>query len=417
MLLATPPIESGKTLSYQIIETGGTVIQAWTSSGVTERQIDATANESIYQVDTALITSGFEGHVWWKTNDAIPVTYSETINQFIDSDRASYLDTLARRVEIPASPTFTAAAGTLISGTYYYRITALHPWGESMPSIEVNTVTFQVDTPINEAFSTGAGTLAPATYYYRVSAINAVGQTLASAETSHVLAGVGGVNVNWGAVSGATGYKIYGRTTGAELLMDTVGAVTTWLDDGSITPSGALPADNTTNGLNANWVAVDNATGYKIYGRSEGAEELLDTVGLVTTWLDDGSVSPAGALPIETNAGLESMLDTLITIANQLKTVSDTFQFDNENSVKATQTYPTGEVIYNVNNTKSLFATTLSEPINDYWIETWLRFKTGSNINQIRKVVTYDGGTNFITVSSSFTNIPTDGEEFELINK
>ena len=361
MLLATPPIESGKTLSYKIIETDGTIIQDWTSTGVTERQIDATANESIYQVDTALITSGFEGHVWWKTNDAIPVTYSETINQFIDSDRASYLDTLARRVEIPASPTFTAAAGTLISGTYYYRITALHPWGESMPSIEVNTVTFQVDTPTNDAFSDGAGILAPATYYYRVSAINAVGETLASTETSHVLTGTGGVNVNWGAVSGATGYKIYGRTTGAELLMDTVGAV--------------------------------------------------------TTWLDDGSVSPSSALPVETNAGLESMLDTLITIANQLKTVSDTFQFDNENSVKATQTYPTGEVIYNVNNTKSLFATTLSEPINDYWIETWLRFKTGSNINQIRKVVTYDGGTNFITVSSSFTNIPTDGEEFELINK
>ena len=108
-------------------------------------------------------------------------------------------------------------------------------------------------TPTNAAFSTDStgGSLVPATYYYRVSAINAVGETLASTETSQVV-GAGTntntVTVNWGAITNATGYKVYGRTTGAELLIATVGAVTTYIDTGSVTPAGALPVANTTGG-------------------------------------------------------------------------------------------------------------------------------------------------------------------------
>lgn len=101
-------------------------------------------------------------------------------------------------------------------------------------------------TPVNAAFTPGAGTLGTATYYYRISAINANGETLASTETSLAITGPAGVNVNWVAVTGATGYKVYGRSTGAELLIATVGLVTTYLDSGAITPSGALPAANTT---------------------------------------------------------------------------------------------------------------------------------------------------------------------------
>lgn len=110
----------------------------------------------------------------------------------------------------------------------------------------INEVAVMLATPVNVAFTAGAGTLPIATYYYRVSAINAIGETLASTETSLALGVIGGVNVNWGAVAGATGYKVYGRSTGAELLIATVGAVATYLDGGSITPAGALPASNTT---------------------------------------------------------------------------------------------------------------------------------------------------------------------------
>lgn len=115
---------------------------------------------------------------------------------------------------------------------------------------QVTTLPAALATPVNAAFATATtgGTLAAATYYYRVSALDGRGgETLASAETSQVTTGATStVTVNWDAVSGATGYKVYGRTTGAELLIATVGAVTTYTDTGSITPAGALPSANTT---------------------------------------------------------------------------------------------------------------------------------------------------------------------------
>ena len=107
-------------------------------------------------------------------------------------------------------------------------------------------LTDQIPSPVNATFTSGAGALGAGTYYYRVSAINDKGETLASAETSLVLGGGGGVNVNWTKVDNATGYKVYGRTTNAEQLIATVGDVSTYLDNGSITPSGALPTRNTT---------------------------------------------------------------------------------------------------------------------------------------------------------------------------
>ncbi len=109
-------------------------------------------------------------------------------------------------------------------------------------------------TPTNAAFTAGAGILLSGAYYYRVSATNVIGETLASAETSLVLAATGGVNVNWGAVPGAAGYKIYGRSTGAEQLIAAVGAVTTYLDNGYITPSGALPSSNTTSSYASQYI-------------------------------------------------------------------------------------------------------------------------------------------------------------------
>lgn len=112
----------------------------------------------------------------------------------------------------------------------------------------------QLATPVNSAFTqtdTGGSLTPSTTYYYRVSAIDGVGESLASAETSGATSATAGnthaMVVNWGAVTGATGYKIYGRTTGAEQLIATVGAVTTYTDTGSITPSGALPTANTSS--------------------------------------------------------------------------------------------------------------------------------------------------------------------------
>lgn len=128
-------------------------------------------------------------------------------------------------------------------------------------------------TPVAAAFSasTTGGNLVADAYYYRVSAINANGETLAFAQVSQVVGGTffGRVTVNWTAVTGATGYKVYGRTNNTELLIATVGLVTTYIDDGSITPAGALPTSNTTaectkeiDPYEITWVGVEQDSGW-----------------------------------------------------------------------------------------------------------------------------------------------------------
>jgi len=98
---------------------------------------------------------------------------------------------------------------------------------------------------------TPQGTTGGTSYSYRIAAIDAYGKTLASTAgtTSTGNATLNGTNFNrvtWSAVTGATGYKVYGRASGSELLLATLGAVTTYDDTGAATPSGALPVLNTT---------------------------------------------------------------------------------------------------------------------------------------------------------------------------
>ena len=113
------------------------------------------------------------------------------------------------------------------------------------------TAAIAAPAPVATA-STSGGTLAAATYSYRVSAINGVGETLAAtAVTGTVASGsTGSVLLSWSQVLGATGYKIYGRTGGSELLIATASSgghpITQYTDTGSVTPAGALPGSNTT---------------------------------------------------------------------------------------------------------------------------------------------------------------------------
>lgn len=94
--------------------------------------------------------------------------------------------------------------------------------------------------------TTTGGTLAAGTVVsYRITALVGSAETLASPAVSMTIPA--GTNTNsvaltWSLVPGATGYKIYGRTAGAELLMATVTAnIYFYTDTGAATPAGALP--------------------------------------------------------------------------------------------------------------------------------------------------------------------------------
>lgn len=391
-------------------------------------------NEDIYIQHFGIVggLAGFSGHVFWKTTDATPLIQSQTLN--IEGDvcalltrlsdtRATSLDNLTDRLISPVITSLTACAGTLPSGTYKYTVTAFNEAGETSASNEMSVVTEQVATPVNEAFTDGSGTLAPGTYYYRVVAINAVGQTLASTETSHVLAGVGGVNVNWGATSGATGYKIYGRDTGAELLMDTVSAVTTWLDDGSITPSGALPSENTTNGVQVNWdyPTAGIPTGFKLYGREVGNYGFLNTIIVpptITSRKDNGDWTPNTSLlpPSINDSGLESISFEIINKSDAIKTKTDQITFDGNGRLESVIEYPEGYVIYTDLNSPIYFATSLTEAATGYW-QGYISFTSGNLIGQTRKIELYYGSDNFVKMMSAFTGTPANGDTFVIVNK
>ncbi len=102
------------------------------------------------------------------------------------------------------------------------------------------------------------GSAGTTTYSYRVSAFNSTGETLAcaSVQMTDGNATLSATNFNrltWDAVSGATGYNIWGRfATGlGETYMGTVYGVTTYDDKGQDDPSLSLlpPEANTTAGI------------------------------------------------------------------------------------------------------------------------------------------------------------------------
>jgi len=99
MLLSIIGFPSGKTVSYKIKTKGGVVDPDWTTTGVTEEVIDATAGTSLYWVDSGIVTPGFEGFVLWKTADAVPLTAAEIfniqhVNAFQISEDSSAADNL-----------------------------------------------------------------------------------------------------------------------------------------------------------------------------------------------------------------------------------------------------------------------------------------------------------------------------------
>lgn len=112
--------------------------------------------------------------------------------------------------------------------------------------------------------SGSGGTLSAATYAYAVSALATGGESTPSPVTTVASAGSTSSNsVSWSAVTGAKGYRIYGRTNGAktQTLLATVGpGVTSWDDDGSTAETGVQPQPvNRARQLEATTTSLDSA--------------------------------------------------------------------------------------------------------------------------------------------------------------
>jgi hypothetical protein len=140
----------------------------------------------------------------------------------------------------------------------------------------VTTQTVSYLSPPSGLTATPTGTGATV-YGYRVSALNANGETLASAEVTCTNAAVLVTStvyntIAWSAVSGATGYNLYGRTPSGELRILTNFTFLSYQDDGSVTPSGALPTSNT-----AEVVTNTTAAPVELWTRLDGQTAIVAT--------------------------------------------------------------------------------------------------------------------------------------------
>jgi hypothetical protein len=117
--------------------------------------------------------------------------------------------------------------------------------GESMAVIVTGGQGDAPAAPTGAQFGTG-GTLTAATYVYKNTYVKDGVESALSAASANIVIGAGTTNrieVTVAAVSGATEYKIYGRTGGSFLLIATITAPTVLFNDtGSVTPSGAAPS-------------------------------------------------------------------------------------------------------------------------------------------------------------------------------
>lgn len=115
--------------------------------------------------------------------------------------------------------------------------------------------------------ATTGGVLTAGTYGYKATALTQYGETAGSAEKTQVVpagTATNTVTLTWSAITGAVGYRIYGRTSGGPWrFIAQVGTVLTYTDLGTITPDAdrAVPTVDTSgvapNGYQYPQVGID----------------------------------------------------------------------------------------------------------------------------------------------------------------
>ncbi len=237
----------------------------------------------------------------------------------------------AINTSIPGGPNSIQLNWAAEAGAASYRVYVTDDTGRADRYWDTAATTFTDD---NQAPS-GLGSvpadpqLTAGNYAYTVVAYDALGHTITSAETAPVaIANHGSVTVNWGAVTGAVSYRVYGRAPGTPTMYwSTAGLSIT--DTGSNGTVGAPPAQSTlgagtyhyqiiaynafnqqvgrttadaTVALGApgqttlDWDAVAGATYYRVYGRGAGAGgKTMYWQTTATALIDDGTAGAAAA--------------------------------------------------------------------------------------------------------------------------
>lgn len=146
------------------------------------------------------------------------------------------------------------------------------------------------------------GNMVASTVSYRVTATNATSESLPSAEITVVIPNGSATNavvLAWPLVTGATGYRIYGRTPGAELFIGAVGAVGTFTDPGTVTPAGAMPTTLPANGL------LSFSTGGASLPHCSAVFDMVDGNNHLRAYCPDVAVVARGDLAIKAGEAVQ----------------------------------------------------------------------------------------------------------------
>ena len=136
-------------------------------------------------------------------------------------------------------------------------------------SVQVGT-SLIAPTSLSATGSTSGGTFAAGTFYWVVTATNWQGETTISNEANATLTGsTSSVGLAWSLPVGATGIKVYrGTAASAEnVLVATLGAVTSYTDTGSAGVAATPPSSNSTS----TFVGSNSFTGGSVTVSGSGA--------------------------------------------------------------------------------------------------------------------------------------------------
>ena len=131
--------------------------------------------------------------------------------------------------ECPDTAGPTTGQGPILAIELFVGVTRFYGLLQLDPDSPLDTPTGVTLTKLD----TG-GTLAAGTYSYRISAIDGIGgETLASTAVTLAIDGPDDrIQINWTAVTNAAGYRVYGRTSGSEVLLAEV-STNTYTDAGA----------------------------------------------------------------------------------------------------------------------------------------------------------------------------------------